>query len=243
MNLYKLTKKELLDLATKKKIKGANTLLKDDLISLLTPYYTKNVNSAKESITSSDNIGYVEINQQPVLKPKPDEYPIPDYYNIDMIILLPVDPSKEYVYWELSESKMYEIKQQHNISSDNLILKMYMKSDNNVVEAASVSVPRLGNWFFNIYAPEKELWSELGFIDANGNFFSILKSNIVKMPANQISTVIDDETWMTIGKDLDKLYELSGLGKTDIGSSRTLQQTLIKQLASHISSSNFIKGS
>ena len=243
MNLNKLTVKELKDLAANKKIAGRSRMTKDELIAALDKFYAEPTPADEvDSVSSStENVGYhFEENKGPQ-KIKRDEYPIPPYYNKDTIAFMPVDPSKEYVYWEISDYTINEFRNKLQLGQTKLVLKIYSNMDNFISEAASVSVERLGNWYFNIYAPDSILWSEIGVIDNNGNFHSILVSNKVRMPSDKVSDIVDQETWMTIGGDLDKLYQLSGVGLKDLNSSVTIQTEIAKHISQHIGSSGVLK--
>ena len=242
MNLAKLTKKELLDIAAKKKITGRTKMTKPELIAAIEPFFA----AAQTETAKIEAPGYVMTEEAaPVKMPKKDEYPIPEYYNVDTLKFMPVDPSKEYAYWEISDHTFNKVKSQLRLSHGGLFLKVYLKNESNVTEAASVSVERVGNWYFNIYAPDVEMWSELGMIDSNGAFHSILKSNTVKMPADKVSDIVDEETWMTIGgpDQLDKLYELSGAGQRPEGhvSSAKLHKETAQRMSKHIASSGTLK--
>lgn len=245
MKLDKLTKKELTDLAAKKKIAGRSKMSKEELIKALEPFYSE-PKPAKdaEAAGSSDNqyVGYAAEEKPAPAKIKRDEYPIPPYYNKDCIAFMPVDPSKEYVYWEISDYTLNQAKSQLKLSESKIILKIFSGVDNYVSEAASVAVDKIGNWYFNIYAPDSLLWSEIGLLDSNGAFHPILVSNKVRMPSDKVSDVIDKETWMTIGGDLDKLYQLSGVGLKDLNSSITINTEIAKHISQHIGSSGIMKG-
>ena len=258
MELNKLTKIELLKLAVEKAIPNRTKLLKNELIKALEPYFSEGGKTAstndkslsktskakKTVVAPSSNVGYETKKPVTVFQIKKDEYPIPEYYNMDTLVILPVDPSKEYVYWELSDNTIFKVRQQYKLTNAPIILKLYKQADDlSTDEISSVEVSRFGNWFFDIYAPSIVLWAELGFIDANGVFYSILKSNSIRMPADKVSPIIDDETWMTIGHNIDKLYGLSGLHKKDLGASQTMHKTILRQLSTinAVSSSSFMK--
>lgn len=247
MNLGKLTKKELMNLAAKKKVSGRSSMTKEQLIAALEPLYSKSTVSPKgrkskaketENLSSDTFVGYDSTPKTEVKHIKKDEYPIPTHYNKDTLVLMPVDPSKEYIYWEISDVTLNKFKSELRLSETRLLLKVFSQYNNVVTETASVSVERMGNWYFNIYAPDTLIWSELGIIDSNGAFHKILKSRVLKMPADKVSDVVDNETWLTLGGDLDKLYQLSGLGMHDSLNSRDIQKKLAKQIAQHMGSSN-----
>lgn len=239
MNLSKLTKKELLDIATKKGIVGRSKMTKPELIAAIEPFFT----AAAPEEAKIEEVGYSINPPAPTYTPpKKDEYPIPPYYNVDTLNFMPVDPSKEFAYWEISDHTFNRIKSQLRISHSSLHLKVFLNNGGVTSEAANVSVDRIGNWYFNIYAPDTEMWSEIGLIDSNGAFHTILKSNTVKMPADKVSDIVDEETWMTIGKGLDKLYELSGAGqKHGHLSSAKIHKEIIQQMTTHIASSGTLK--
>ena len=244
MKLDKLTKKELMDLAAAKKIKGRSKMGKEELIAALEPFYNepapaRDAEEAEKKV--EQNVGYTYTEQQQPVKVKRDEYPIPPYYDKDTIAFMPVDPSKEYVYWEISDYTLNRVKSELKLSESRIVLKIFSNLDNYTSEAASVTVDRIGHWYFNIYAPDTLLWSEIGFIDSNGAFHPILKSNKVRMPSDKVSDIVDQETWMTIGGNLDKLYELSGVGLKDLNSSVTINTEIVKHLSQHMGSSNVLK--
>lgn len=247
MKLDKLTKKELMDIATKKEIKGRSQMTKPELIEALEPLLSKTSAVSKDKKASKKgtneveetNVGYeTSGSKKEVLQIKSDEYPIPSYYNEDTLVLMPVDPAKEYMYWEISDFTLNKYKSELRLSETKLVLKMFSQYNNAISEVASIAVERIGNWYFNVYAPETILWSEIGLIDSNGAFHRILKSRILKMPADKVSDIVDKETWLSIGGDLEKLYQLSGVGKKDNGSSKTIQKELAKQISQHMGSSN-----
>lgn len=242
MNLAKLTKKELLDIAAKKKITGRTKMTKAELIAAVEPFFAV----AQTETAKIEAPGYtVEAPEAAAVKmPKKDEYPIPEYYNVDTLKFMPVDPSKEYAYWEISDYTLNKSKSELRLSHGGLFLKVYLKNENGVTEAASVSVERVGNWYFNIYGADAEMWSELGLVDSNGAFHAILKSNTVKMPADKVSDIVDEETWMTIGgPELEKLYELSGAGQRPEShiSSAKLHKDIAQRMSTHIASSGTLK--
>lgn len=244
MKLDKLTKKELQDLAATKKIKGRSKMGKEELIKALEPFYIEPAparDALEAEAKKEQNVGYTYVEEKSPIKIKRDEYPIPPYYNKDTIAFMPVDPSKEYVYWEISDYTLNRFKSELRLPETKIVLKIFSSIDNYTSEAASVTVDKIGNWFFNIYAPDTLLWSEIGLIDSNGAFHAILKSNKVRMPSDKVSDIVDQETWMTIGGNLDKLYELSGVGLKDLNSSVTINTEIVKHISQHIGSSGVLK--
>ncbi|XOB66393.1 DUF4912 domain-containing protein [Deferribacteres bacterium DY0037] len=234
MNLNKMTKTELYELAKKYDIKNRSRMTKDKLLAALskyedtvTPVKAPQTSSSSETVTSA-------MPEKPAPEPvKKPEFPIPDKYNLDTVVLLPVNPKKEYVYWEVSDKTVDEYCSRLSITKPVFILKVYQSDGSKVDELASVRVKKYGNWYFDLYCPEMSLWAELGILDNMGNYYAITSSKKVKMPSDKISSVIDKETWMTVGEKIEKIFELSGasdMHKEELLSSARLHTELFRRL-------------
>lgn len=237
MNLEKLTKKELYKLASDKKIKGRGGMTKKELIEELNPFFMPKTESKSVSSPLPEKAEKTPPSYPPIL-----DYPIPDRYQIDTIVLLPVNPEREYAYWEISDNKVNKFCSEHQITEPVFILKLHSLTEEADVELASIRVGRYGNWFFDIEAPEKTLWAEVGMLDTKGNFFSIVSSRKIKMPSNAISTVVDEETWMTVGEKIEEITKLSGeaeIKDREVESSARFHREILMMLEKNISSSNF----
>jgi hypothetical protein len=174
----------------------------------------------------------------PEKKPAPEpakkpEYPIPDRYNLDTVVLLPVNPKKEYVYWEVSDKTVDSYLARFSISQPVFILKVFQTDGEKTEDLASIRVGKYGNWYFDLYCPEMNLWAELGILDSMGNYYTIASSKKIKMPSDKVSKEIDKETWMTVGEKIEKIYELSGVQdvqQKELLSSARLHTELFKKL-------------
>ncbi|MGE4317565.1 MAG: DUF4912 domain-containing protein [Deferribacterales bacterium] len=232
MNYGKMTKTELYAIAQKLNIKNRSAMSKDEL-ALALKKYDKTVSGKKaepvETVTSH------MPEQAPVqeFRPSKPEYPLPDRYNVDTVVLLPVNPKKEYVYWEVSDRTVYSFCQTHNMGEPSFILKVFTGEEDNVSELASVKVGKYGNWYFDLYCPDARLWAEIGMLDSKGNYYAVAVSKRIKMPADRISDLIDKETWMTVGENIEKIYTLSGITdmqKEELLSSARMHSELFKKL-------------
>lgn len=230
MNYGNMTKTELYALAQKFQIAGRSAMDKNELIKALKKY-DKTVVTTAPSASVSSHI-HAQPAQEPVYKPSKPEYPIPDRYNIDTVVLLPVNPKKEYVYWEISDKTVCEFCGHYN-SPAVYILKVFAGEEDNISELASVKVGKYGTWYFDLYCPDTRMWAEIGMLDAMGNYHTISSSKKIKMPTDRISDLIDKETWMTVGENIEKIYTLSGLSdmqKQELLSSARMHSELFKKL-------------
>jgi hypothetical protein len=231
MKFKEMNKAELYELAKKFNIKNRSAMSKDELVKALSKYektVSKNEIPSKETLTSH----MPEQPKQEAFVPK-KEYPIPDRYNIDTVVLLPVNPKKEYVYWEVSDKTVGAFCAKYNTADPVFILKVFAGEDDSFSELASVRVGKYGNWYFDLYCPSQKLWSEIGMLDSMGNYHTIASSKKIMMPADTISDLIDEETWMTVGENIEKIYTLSGitdLQKEELLSSARMHSELFKKL-------------
>lgn len=232
MNYGKMTKKELYELAQKFNIAGRSAMDKDGLTRALKKYdktVAKAQDTVKDTVSSHTQ---PQSAPEPVYRPSKPEYPIPDRYNIDTVVILPVNPKKEYVYWEVSDKTASEFCGAHG-SAAVFILKVFTGEDDSISELASVKVGKYGNWYFDLYCPDASMWAEIGMLDSRGNYFTISSSKKIKMPTDRISDMIDEETWMTVGENIEKIYTLSGITdmqKQELLSSARMHSELFKKL-------------
>jgi len=236
MDLKNMNKKMLYERAKKYDVKNRSKMTKDELVKVLSKY-EKTV-SPKEAPQASSSAATVTSHMPDSSAPKPEpakkpEYPIPDRYNLDTVVLLPVNPKKEYVYWEVSDKTSDSWLAKFGISKPVFILKVFQTNGENIEELASVRVEKYGSWYFDLYCPEMNLWAELGILDNMGNYFTIVSSKKIKMPSDKVSSEIDKETWMTVGEKIEQIFELSGVSdvqKDELLSSARLHTELFKKL-------------
>jgi len=232
MNLKQMTKRELYELAKKFGIKNRSKMLKAELLQALTDYQdivSPSASPQEETVSSglpvSDDKEY----------PEKPEYPIPERYNIDTVVLLPVNPKKEFVYWEVSDETSDRYKRELTLTTIAFILKIFSGDSENKIELASIKVDQIGDWYFDLYCPDQNLWAEIGILDNKGNYHPIKSSKKIKMPSDSVCEEIDKETWMTVGKNIEKIFHLSGADdmKSIEGiSSAKLHSELFKKLHS-----------
>jgi len=245
MNFKKMTKAELYEIAKQFDIKNRSNMTKDELV-LAIKKYEKTVAPSETPQTKPEVAAVTSHMPETVKQPEPakkPEYPIPDRYNLDTVVLLPVNPKKEYVYWEVSDKTVEKFCKQLNITAPIFILKVFQGDDEKTEELASVRVAKYGNWYFDLYCPEMNLWAELGILDSMGNYHAITNSKKIKMPSDKVSAEMDKETWMTVGENIEKIYTLSGLAdvqKDELLSSARLHSELFKKLHSQEAMSSSI---
>ena len=165
---------------------------------------------------------------------------IPQNYNDTQIILMVRDPYWLYSYWNVnSETRTQLRKTTSNWDETPLILRVYDITDvdfngYNSNYYFDINLNReSNNWYIHVGNPNRSFCVDLGFIQDNGVFYTIARSNVVTTPRDNVSEVIDEE-WMIIEEDFRKLYRFAGAGAGN--SSAELVESLIKRLEREIGS-------
>lgn len=251
MDYEKLTVKKLREIAKNKGIKNLSKLTKVELIKAL-----KETSSKVESTLTKEVHKQMQTSlssaTSPYGKPKDSEkrtysviredYPIPETYNIDTLVLLPVDPTIQYCYWQISTNTRMQYKDYLVKSFYRYKLKVFVKDQDGTKEIQEIEVGDYGNYYFHHYLPGRLAWAEIGFMSDEGIFIPIMTSKRIIIPRDTLST-ITDETFMTVQENYMEILRLSGIDSDAHPGSIEFHKALLKQLLKNISSGNsFFKG-
>jgi len=125
------------------------------------------------------------------------DYKIPKRYYAAVLILLPVNPSLAYIYWDMDKKTEDMIKNQKDMS---IALNIIVRRNNKNVTIEKVVVKGgEGNYYLNSYLSGERLGCEIGLLDKNGKFKALMSSNEVSMPKDTFSNEADKTLWMTKG--------------------------------------------
>ena len=92
------------------------------------------------------------------------------------------------------------------------------------------------SWYLRADKANSGWFVELGLKTADGRFILIARSNLIRLPAATVSTVLD-EKWAYIKEELEKIMEASGGGKVGMGSLELARMQAQRwEMLSHISS-------
>jgi hypothetical protein len=242
------TKQKLTEIAKSLGIRGISKLTREDLIEhilLLDPPFSANPEKEKEisqhlqnSLSGTDHL-YIQPslpeNLTGVAVIDQNETQIPSTYNDTKIVLMVRDPYWLHTYWSISQSAIDYISE--NLQHWNqvaLILRIYDITGNQNFDGTNSNYyfdihvdHEIFNWYIHVGGPNRSFCVDLGFIQENGSFYTITRSNIVTTPRDNISEIVDEE-WMSIEEDFLKLYRLAGAGQAN--SSAELVESLIKRL-------------
>lgn len=158
--------------------------------------------SSASSHTTTGTIGVEALDRSYL-----DKYGIPERYYVNTLVLLPINPDSNFLYWELCEDY---IKSKFQGDYDGFFVKILEKSTEGIKEEMSFKVyEESGRYYVNKYMPYKNIFASIGVIGQNGEFIELLKSNVIKTPSD--STSIGDEMWM------EKTGEWTDIIKASLG--------------------------
>jgi len=91
------------------------------------------------------------------------------------------------------------------------------------------------NWYIDVVNPPETYRTEIGYLAANGRFFSLALSNTVTTPASGSSEQSDNH-WSDVVENCDKIYAMSGGYSPEVNTNE-LQEVLEERLRRPVGSS------
>ncbi len=158
---------------------------------------------------SSPNGAPPTVTQPSIVTSSAAPCPIPDTYERDLLAVMPVNPSRIYVCWEVSSSTKEKYRVQLKTEEFHLLLKLYCKNQDNNDLLESARIRLTGNYLFNHHLPGRECWVEMEMSNQQDSCCSIMVSRHIKMPDDQVDAS-ENFVSMTVRKDEQGLLILSG---------------------------------
>ena len=219
MDLSGLTRKKLYEIAKEKKIIGRSKMKKAELIKSIQKLNKLSTNTEEKkyisSQTSDNKTEEISSKEKPTETQETD-YKIPERYNIDTLVLLPVNPQKEFVFWEVSDATEEKFKTELMIDKVDYFLKIFKINGHSAKELKSVMVDKIGNYYFDIDIHDDKIWCELGVLNKNNEFCTILASKKIKIPGDKPSS-LEQLDFMEVDENLNKIYQMSGFYEENTG--------------------------
>ncbi len=147
---------------------------------------------------------------------------LPAVYGEDKIALFVRDPWWLYTYWEVIVDTWNKLKERLGDSFYNAkkVLRVYDVSKvnfngKNAHMFFDIEVrPEADNWYINAAGPGKSWCVDYGLKLPNGEFITVVRSNIVQSPLD-IPSWVTDEEWMIPEEMFARLYGMGfGLGQS-----------------------------
>jgi hypothetical protein len=102
-------------------------------------------------------------------------------YNETKIAILPIDPAKIFIYWDISDNTIFDLKEKKIQLNIAIRLRNIGNHDYYFINPTSNSK----DWYFHLKhtnLKKNNLVADLGVYDNNGDFFILATSNIINLP-------------------------------------------------------------
>ncbi|MFW6262690.1 MAG: DUF4912 domain-containing protein [Thermotogota bacterium] len=163
-----------------------------------------------EQAQGSSNISGAGSNQRQINPEEPVIPELPKSYKRDKLVALPVNPLWIHIYWDFS-NQTDELITRLRDKGKTVHLRIYdvtyidFNGENaHQIWENDISTDSERKFYANVNNPNASYLTEIGYINENGEFVTILRSNLVKTPPNTFSSK-KEEKWL----DLSSGYKFS----------------------------------
>jgi len=192
------------------------------------------VESRKTRSTKKQTKKVLKTNKTVKMKkavPRPESapevrYEMPHGYDIDTIVLMPVNRDTSFIYWEITDRLLHGSQQKLKSGSAQLMIKVF--EEYGIQEVCSFEVSeRIGNSYINYQSSLKPFVAEIGISNGKG-YAGLLKSRTLSAPNYSQSLTgkksprplsgsseTRKELWMTRKKDRREIKSLPAGGSSD----------------------------
>jgi hypothetical protein len=161
----------------------------------------------------------------------------------DRVVLMVRDPYWLHVCWEIRPESIERVRatmseQWHTAKPTLRLLEVSAGTTTNSSERVEREVEIHGgvnNWYLDVSDPPKSYRVDIGYLAANGRFYSISRSNSVTTPSPGSSDALD-QNWSDVAKEYERVYGLSG-GYEDGESNGDLRELFEERLRRPMGSS------
>jgi len=196
---------------------------------------------AEEPVTPAFHV--MEARPQPVPPPSPEYIPEPPArYGITRLVLMTRDSDWAFAYWEITPDTVHQVSQRigaHNWTQSRHILRVYDVTNvefngTNAHKSFDIEVsPYANNWYIRMPISDRCYIADIGILTPYGEFIMLARSNMIGMPREGVSDVLDEE-WATI--NYEELFRLSGGFKAGSlgGGSAFMMEEISKRVRSEL---------
>lgn len=140
------------------------------------------------SLLEDDISSHINLNPQELQYEKKGDYNVPERYDVNRFVILPVNPNLIYSYWFTEDNLKRRISERY--PEFNIVIKIFVESS--LID--EINIDKLeGQEYINCYAPFKKVQFILG-IKHKTDFEPILYSNHITMPSDTIF-LEEDQHW------------------------------------------------
>lgn len=150
----------------------------------------------------------------------------------DRLVVMVRDPYWLHAYWELSQRSVSRAQvamgQKWHTSVPVLRLQEVAEEGVSTFLRDIQIHGGVNNWYLDVDHPPCNFRIEIGYKSADGDFYSLARSNEVATPPAGRSDAID-ENWVDVAENADRIFAMSG-GYSPHGASQQLQELLEERL-------------
>lgn len=125
---------------------------------------------------------------------------LPESYGQTRIVLLPVNPYLVHAYWEVTPSRLEEVRDCLSDGHEEARGTLRFYETVGMVSGAVNGRSRFDididlqtrNWYVHLWGPEKSYWVDLGLRAEDGRFVALARSNVVQTPPAWPAVNTDD---------------------------------------------------
>ncbi|MDH4163955.1 MAG: DUF4912 domain-containing protein [Nitrospirota bacterium] len=139
---------------------------------------------------------------------------LPPEYGEERITVLSRDPYTLFGYWEVRQERL-DAERRAAGGDGKLCIRVYDVTGitfdgRNATSTFDQEVhDRVGSWYFNFARPSHCFCADIGILSKDGRFRTITRSNMVSMPRDAVSDIVD-QSWTLADEEFMKLYGYPG---------------------------------
>ena len=209
INLRKLKRPQLIEIAAHFKLRKRHRLRKRDLVKALEKRLAEipeKFSAAFQKPKKVESSSRFAPSARPPQPPFVDRgAPLPLHYGQDRVTALVRDPNSLFVFWELEGPKRAEIARVHGLAvfrAGSWVLRLHNDADN-VPQDVPIVLDGC-NWYLSV-ADDRGYVVELG-LKVDGRFVSLARSNHVRTPRSGVSPDTTTE-WMLVEEDFRRVVK------------------------------------
>jgi len=152
----------------------------------------------------------------------------------DRVVLMVRDPFWLHVHWQFTRQSVERAKAALGanwVTSTPIIRLVQIENNNSNTEQVSRDIEIHGgvnNWYIDVSKPPLSYRAAIGYLDANGKFYQLLRSNAVTTPTPGSANEID-ENWTDVARNYEKVYAMSGGLEEDGGDLQDLFEERLRR--------------
>jgi hypothetical protein len=244
--LRSLNCKQLADIARRRGVSGWHDLRKEQLVDALLKSFRNEARRGKTSPKAPAMSALPARGHASVSRPVPAEIaPLKSEARRDRLVLLVRGPYWLSCHWELSPKTIDRARAALGPKwhSAHAILRLFEISHNDAgygAEKAIRDIPihdGVDTWYIDVQNPPHSYRIDIGYVSSSGQFYSMIRSDVVTTPAVGVSDASQDSFDPAVA---DRLAALSGSSPSDRGS-RELRQFLEERMRRPLGSPSILR--